>query len=198
MPTIQQYLNKISPISDDTWKLINKILKEKQYPKGEFFAKSGRKENRFGIVLDGVLRAYITKDDGSQYTKTFFTPIYFNMPISFVGAFSALVTQSVNHVDIEALTDVRILEGNYTDWLKLIDDHREIADWARKLAEMFFVSKEIREFEYFTLQADKRYQLFRQRYPELENLVNQYYIAQFLGITPTQLSRIRKKIFSRA
>jgi CRP-like cAMP-binding protein len=196
MQTGQEYFNKVSPVSDDTWKSINKILKEKQYPKGEFFAKAGRMENSFGIVLDGVLRAYITKDNGSQYTKTFFTPIHFKMPISFVGAFSALVTRSVNHVNIEALTDVRLLEGDYSDWLKLIDEHKEVADWARKLAERFFVGKEIREFEYFTLDADKRYQLFRQRHPELENLVNQYYIAQFLGITPTQLSRIRKKIFN--
>jgi CRP-like cAMP-binding protein len=196
MQAVQQYLDRISPISDHTWKSIERILKEKPYAKGNFFAKSGRMENSFGIVLDGIFRAYITKDNGSQYTKTFFTPIYFKMPISFVGAFSALVTQSVNHVNIEALTDARVLEGDYADWLKLINEHKEVADWARKLTEMFFVGKEIREFEYFTLQADKRYQLFRQRYPELENLVNQYYIAQFLGITPTQLSRIRKKIFN--
>lgn len=196
MQEIKQYLNRISPISDHTWDQVKCQLQEKTYKKGELFAKVGRVENRFGIVLDGILRAYISKGDGSQYTKTFFTPIHFKTPISFVGAFSSLVTRTVNQVNIEALTEMKLLEGNYEKWLTLMAENQEVAEWSRKLTELFFIGKEQREFEYFTLQADMRYKLFRERYPELENLINQYYIAQFIGITPVQLSRIRKKIFA--
>ncbi len=196
MQEIKQYLNQVSPISNDTFNQIKGILVEKTYSKGTFFAKTGRKENKFGIVLDGVLRAYISKDDGSQYTKTFFTPIFFKTPISFIGAFSSLVTRTVNQVSIEALTEVRLLEGKYEDLLCFIKNNTEVAEWNQKLTEIFFIGKEQREFEFFTLQADSRYKLFRERYPELETLINQYYIAQFIGITPTQLSRIRKKIFA--
>ncbi len=196
MPEVKQYLNRVSLISNDTFDQINSILIEKKYSKGTFFAKTGRIENKFGIVLHGVLRAYISKDDGTQYTKTFFTPIFFKTPISFIGAFSSLVTCTVNRVFIEALTEVKILEGKYEDLLHLIKENREVAEWNRKLTEMFFIGKEQREFEYFTLQAEGRYKLFRERYPELETLINQYYIAQFIGVTPTQLSRIRKKMFA--
>ncbi len=194
MEEIKQYLNQISPVSTNSWSQIKEILTKKTYSKNTFFAKTGRIENKFGIVLNGVLRAYISKDNGSQYTKTFFTPVYFKTPISFIGAFSSLVTYTVNEVSIEALTNVTLLEGKYDNWLYLISENREIAEWSRKLTELFFIGKEQREFEYFTFQADHRYLLFRERYPELENLINQYYIAQFIGITPTQLSRIRKKM----
>lgn len=122
--------------------------------------------------------------------------MHFKTPIAFVGALSSLVTGTVNQVNIEALTDVKLMEGSYDDWRDLMVEHKEISDWSRRLTELFFVSKEQKEFEFFTLQADKRYLLFRERYPELELLINQYYIAQFLGITPVQLSRIRKKIFA--
>ncbi len=41
--------------------------------------------------------------------------------------------------------------------------------------------------------ATERYALFQKEFPELENHIAQYHIASYLGITPTQLSRIRAK-----
>jgi len=196
MQEVKQYLCSIAPLSQSSWSQIKDVLVETTYCKGAFFAKTGRVEKKFGILLNGIFRAYISKDDGSHYTKTFFTPIHFKTPISFLGALSSLTTSTVNQVNIEALTEVRLLQGKYEDWLHLIDNNKEIAEWSRKLIELFFRGKEQREFEYFSLQADNRYKLFRDRYPELENLVNQYHIAEFIGVTPTQLSRIRKKMFS--
>ncbi|UXX79012.1 Crp/Fnr family transcriptional regulator [Reichenbachiella carrageenanivorans] len=188
-------MNLISPISDNSWKDILSIFKKTTLEKGDYFAKVGRVENQFGILLDGVLRAYITNGNGSEYTKTLFTPTHFKTPISYVGALTSLVTMSPNQVSIQALTPSEMLTGNYLDWKSLMDHNQEIATWSRKMTELFFIGKELREFEYFTLHADERYKLFRMRYPELENLITQYQIAHFLGITPTQLSRIRKKIF---
>ncbi|MGE4347904.1 MAG: Crp/Fnr family transcriptional regulator, partial [Flavobacteriaceae bacterium] len=64
----------------------------------------------------------------------------------------------------------------------------------RKLAEQFFVHKEQREVNIVMLDADKRYLIFQQEFPFLEQLIPQYHIASYLGITPTQLSRIRRKL----
>jgi hypothetical protein len=58
-------------------------------------------------------------------------------------------------------------------------------------AESFFLHKEKREIELVLLRADERYRIFKEEYPTLENLISQYHVASYLGITPTQLSRIR-------
>lgn len=193
---IHNYLSKVSPISIETWYGIAEILNEKSFARGDYFAKIGRRENHFGIVLDGIFRAYIDNGKGTEYTKTLFTPTFFKTPISFIGAYSSLVSDTINDVNIQALTNAKILCGKYDQWLSLMDTNKEVSDWSRKLAELFFAGKEQREFEYHTMQAEERYKRFREQYPEVENLISQYYIAQFLGITPTQLSRIRKKIFA--
>jgi len=44
------------------------------------------------------------------------------------------------------------------------------------------------------LDADKRYIIMREKFPTIESVVPQYYIASYLGISPTQLSRIRRKL----
>ncbi len=121
MQEVKQYLNMVSPISKNSWDQIKEMFVERTYSKGEFFAKTGRVETKLGILLDGVFRAYISKDDGSQYTKTFFTPIHFKTPISFVGALSSITTSTINQVNIEALIEVKLLEAKYEDWLDLIN-----------------------------------------------------------------------------
>jgi len=64
---------------------------------------------------------------------------------------------------------------------------------ARIIAEYKFAIKEKREIELVTMEATARYEIFKKEHPNLENLINQYHIASYLGITPTQLSRIRAK-----
>jgi len=44
------------------------------------------------------------------------------------------------------------------------------------------------------LDADKRYLIMRERFPTIETIVPQYHIASYLGISPTQLTRIRGKL----
>lgn len=195
MNVIKEYLKRVSPISNETWNDIESILKEQTLRKGDLFAKPGRRESDFGILLDGIMRAYIPNNKGSFYVKTLFTPIHFKTPISFVGAFSSLVSNLPNMVLIDALTEVKMYTGKYKDWNELSQTNMEIAQWSRRLAELFFMGKESREFEIATMHAKDRYLLFRDRFPEIENLISQYHIAHFLNITPTQLSRIRKKYF---
>ena len=56
------------------------------------------------------------------------------------------------------------------------------------------IEEEQKEIEMALLDADKRYLIMRQKFPTLEAIVPQYYIASYLGISPTQLSRIRNKM----
>jgi hypothetical protein len=75
----------------------------------------------------------------------------------------------------------------------LYDKYPKIERLARILAEYFFVRKEKREIELVTLEAKERYAIFQKEHPKLEQRIPQYHIASYLGITPTQLSRIRSK-----
>jgi hypothetical protein len=52
---------------------------------------------------------------------------------------------------------------------------------------------ENRELQIILHTVEERYEFFKQAHPMLEHLIPQYHIASYLGITPTQLSRIRAK-----
>jgi hypothetical protein len=76
---------------------------------------------------------------------------------------------------------------------RLYDKYPHIERSARILAEYLFVKKEKREIELVTLEVKERYAIFQKEHLNLEQLIPQYHIASYLGITPTQLSRIRSK-----
>ena len=44
------------------------------------------------------------------------------------------------------------------------------------------------------MDATQRYLKLCKKIPDIESLIPQYQIASYLGITPVQLSRIRKKM----
>ena len=110
-----------------------------------------------------------------------------------MGTYNSLITGNPNNINIQALTDCSLLTVDYKQLVGLYDKHPMLERMARIIAETIFVVKEKREIELVTLDATQRYQIFKQEHPTLENLIPQYHIASYLGVSATQLSRIRGK-----
>lgn len=191
MIELKTYIEKINAISADSWQCLQRIFTEQTIPDGEFFLKEGQMASRIGFLKNGIIRAFYRNNNGFEYNKHFFiSPCFF-------GGYASLITGKTNYINQQALTDCSVFVADYKTFTKLFDQHHDIERAARKLAELFFVAKENREIEIVTLDADERYLLFQEQYPGLEQKISQYHIASYLGITPTQLSRIRKKLTAK-
>ncbi len=188
MNDLHHFLNTITPITPETWNQVKELFTPLTLKKGAYFVEEGKKTIDFGFLQQGVIRAFYRNHEGIEYNKHFFTDK------SMVGGFTSLVTQQPNKINQQALTDCTLLIGNYSKLVALLDEHQDLERLLRKIAENYFVKKEKREIEIVLLNATDRYTIFQKEYPTLEQLIPQYHIASFLGITPTQLSRIRNQI----
>ncbi|SDR95359.1 cAMP-binding domain of CRP or a regulatory subunit of cAMP-dependent protein kinases [Polaribacter sp. KT25b] len=187
MKDLYNFLNAISPIKEKTWNEIKTLFTEHSLKKGEYFLQEGEVAKNFGFLKQGVVRAFYRNNEGVEYNKHFFTKN--NM----IGGYSSLVSQLPSTINQQALTDCNLLIGNYKKLTDLLDKYQDLERLLRKIAEHYFVDKEKREVEIVLLEANKRYAIFQREYPQLEQLIPQYHIASYLGITPTQLSRNRAK-----
>lgn len=190
MNALKEYITRISPVSDTTWDEFSALFTQKALKKGEFFIRENEMARQIGFLTQGVIRAFYRTPEGTEYNKHFF------VPLSFTGGYSSLVTQRSNLINLQALTPCHLFVASYSRITALFDHHPDLERFARKLAEQYFVHKEKREVDIVLLEADKRYIQFQREYPGLEQLIPQYHIASYLGITPTQLSRIRRKMIS--
>ncbi|MCG8575882.1 MAG: Crp/Fnr family transcriptional regulator [Flavobacteriales bacterium] len=185
MRELELFLDCIVPLSKQEKEAFVSLFSLKKFKKGSSFAHIGEYSKEIGFVQSGVLRAFYTSAKGEEYNKTFFPES------TFVGAYSSLVSGNKNIIDIDCLTDCEVVVANFKELQKLYDHYPKIERLARILAEGFFMKKEKREIEFVTLQAKERYQIFKEEYPGMEQRIPQYHIASYLGVSPTQLSRIR-------
>ncbi len=188
MTELYKSLNLISPIQKKTWERVNALFFEKTLLKGEYFITEGETAKQIGFLTNGVIRAFYRNSEGVEYNKHFF------VANNFFGGYSSLITLKPNLINQQALINCRFLVANYTEIEKLFNIFPDFEKFGRKLAELYFVNKEHREIEIVLLDADKRYLIFQKNYPQLAQLIPQYHIASYLGISATQLSRIRRKM----
>jgi CRP-like cAMP-binding protein len=185
MEELYKYLNQITPISDKTWALLKGFFVQKELKKGDYFCKVDKVATKIAFLEKGVVRSFYTNKEGQELNKNFF------VASAFIGAYSSLITQKPNKLAQQALTNCIIWETDYINIKQLYNTCPDLERLGRLIAEYYFVEKEIREVNLLNLEAKEYYKLFQQQYPTLEQQISQYHIASFLGITPTQLSRIR-------
>jgi CRP-like cAMP-binding protein len=187
MNRVRAFINQFIPFTDDDWVTFHALFSFATLRRDEHFAIAGRREHHIGFLIQGVIRAYYRNNEGKEYNKTFFTGN------EFIGAYASVVTGNPNQIYLQALTDCELFVADYHKIESLFPAHRQVETLCRLLAQSFYIQKEKREIELALLSAPERYRIFLTEYNGLENLIQQYHIASYLGITPTQLSRIRAK-----
>ena len=191
MNELKDYFNAISKLKESTWERIIPFFKEDRLRKNEYFAKGNKTATQIAFLKTGVVRAYFINKEGKEYNKQFF------VGQSIIGAYTSLLTGKVNLIAQQALRDCVIYTCDYKSLTKLFDECPDLERFARKIAEYYFLEKEKKEIEIVLLDASQRYILFKKEFPTLEQLIPQLHIASYLGISATQLSRIRKQFASK-
>lgn len=191
MTDLKTFFDSLTLVSIESWNMISVLFKPRVLKKGEYFIKEGQFETELAFLETGIIRVFYRNDEGIEYNKQFF------INPSLVGGYSSLIINKPTQINQQALSDCNILVAKYAEIQALYATSPNIERIARILAEHYFVQKEQREIEIVLLDAEKRYAIFKKEFPTLEQQIPQYHIASYLGITPTQLSRIRKKILTK-
>jgi len=191
MNELKDYFNSISKLHESTWERILPFFSEDKLAKHEYFARENKTAHQIAFLKTGVVRAFFINQEGKEYNKQFF------VGQSIIGAYTSLLTGNVNLIAQQALTDCFIYTCDYKLLTNLFDECPDLERFARKIAEHYFLEKEKKEIEIVLLDASQRYILFKKEFPALEQLIPQLHIASYLGVSATQLSRIRRQLLSK-
>ncbi|MCZ8342454.1 MAG: Crp/Fnr family transcriptional regulator [Leptospira sp.] len=163
-------------------------IRKVEIKKLDYFVKEGEISREIGFLEKGIVRAFYTNDEGKEYNKTFFTPP------NFIGSYASIITGMPNRLPQQALTDCIVWKLSIIDLDRLTEKYPEVERLRRRMSEYLFLRNEKRELEMALLDAADRYLILLDEFPGIENQIPQYHIATYLGISPTQLSRIRNKL----
>ena len=177
--------------SEEFAEKLTSILTPASYKKNDTIIKLGETPSKFYILKEGVVRSYVIGPNGKEHIKILHKSICFFAPIT------ALVKKEASTLIFDCLTDCEILEGNYYDFLTLTNSDLEFSSFYIKILEGGYINSENKIYDLSVLDSTERYLKLRKEIPDIENLIQQYHIASYLNITPTQLSRIRKQYYSK-
>lgn len=191
MNELKDYFNSISNLNDSTWDKISPFFTEGKLLKNEYFAKENKIARKIAFLKTGIVRAFFINQEGKEYNKQFF------VGQSIIGAYTSLLSGKINLIAQQAMTECTIYTCDYKSLTSLYDTYPDLERFGRKIAEYYFLEKEKKEIEIVLLDASQRYILFQKEYPTLEQFIPQLHIASYLGISATQLSRIRRQFASK-
>ncbi|HEX8013734.1 MAG TPA: Crp/Fnr family transcriptional regulator [Flavobacterium sp.] len=183
--TIESYY----PISEQSWKLIEGITEFQTLKKGETLLQNGEIAKNLHFIAKGILRAFITDQQGNFYNKNLFPEN------SFAGSKVSLMLQTPSNFTIESLEDCVLINISYKKYMELINENDDLKNfYIAHLEKTWIIEKEQREVALVMQNATERYVKLLEKHPEIADRVPLLHIASHLGITPTQLSRIRKSL----
>ena len=127
--------------------------------------------------------------EGNTYNKNIFVEKDF--PASTVS----LLLNTPSFFSIEALEDSVVIYIPYSKYKQLIYQYDDLKNfYIAYIEKKWIIEKEQREISIVMENASTRYLEFLTKHPDIEKRVSLLHIASHLGITPTQLSRIRKEL----
>jgi CRP-like cAMP-binding protein len=185
---LHNYINSIIQLSDQESRELNDIITEKTIKKREHIAETGKVCSKVIFINRGYFRFYHLNHNGDEITSDFyFAPC-------FITSYTSFITGKPSMVNVQAMTDVNVIEFNRTDIYKLYNKYQNIERLGRRIAESVAITSEEHLFLLLNQTAKTRYITLLEKYPEYVKTIPLQYIASYLGITKETLSRMRKNL----
>ncbi|MBK9292376.1 MAG: Crp/Fnr family transcriptional regulator [Bacteroidetes bacterium] len=184
--TIKITLSKISPITKQTAIALASATEIRTLEKDTLIETSGQQVKYQFVVLKGIIRKFLTNVRGDEFTTDFFL------------ANQAITPALLRSVDFMSFVNLQVISDKATvmffsnkEMEATMQGNKDLEAFGFKVMMQDAFKRAEREKILLTASGIEKLEWFRKNYPKLENEIPHYYIASFLGLTPTSLSRLR-------
>ncbi len=186
---IKSSIDSIVSLTDEELLVFCNFLEVKTIRKNDFFLREGQICDYIGFVTCGVMIYFKTIDNGNELTTDF----------AFEGDWVTINESRLNNtpslMNIKAIENSELLIVKQQDLSCLYEKIPKLERLGRILIEQSYVKLAQQSVDLQVLTAKERYESLLHKYPEIFQNVPLYHIANYLGIAPKSLSRIRKELF---
>jgi len=183
---LDNFIKSIVDLTEKELFSITSSFTPKTIKKGRYLLKAGDICKDFIFIKTGCLRMYYLSDSIEIST-------WFSLSNSMAMEVQSFITQTPSICFLQTIEDSEIYTLSKTKLEDLYRTQPKTQELMRKIWESALVLVIPRFSSLQNDTAEKRY-LELMKTPELMRQIPQKYLASFIGVTPTSLSRIRKKI----
>jgi CRP-like cAMP-binding protein len=183
---LEEFITKYVKLSEAELSDITSKFKSRLVKKNSYLLKEGETCKDLVFVQKGCLRLYYLKDDIE-------VSVWFAFQQSSAIEIYSFISENPSNYFLQAIEDSEVLCLSKTELNKLYRYQPKMQEMMRNFWEDVILNLISRFTALQTDSAEKRYLDLLSK-PGYLNSIPQKYLASFIGITPTSLSRIRKQI----
>ena len=187
---LKTYCKTKVPLTSEELNIIDNYFEVLFLKKKEFLLKDGQVCNFIGFIADGTIRHFHLKDGVEKTCDISFEN-------SWVTDFQSFNQNANCIMNLQAMEDTNVFIIRKENLYSLYKECSKYETFGRLMAEQ--VAQRATEIA-MSLSSEKPEERFRNliaKQPDLFKRVPQKYIANFLGVSPESLSRIRKRILQK-
>lgn len=185
---LKRLTDAVLPLPEEDWAAFSAPWKPYSAKRKEVITAAGEKEKYLYYVIEGVQRIYYFDDQDREAT------LIFTYPPSFGGVLDSLMLQQPARYFYETLTPSVFLRAPYTELQKLMTTRPAIEFMIRHgiTGALSGVLERLAELQCFS--SEEKFRKLVLRSPHILQLVPHKYLANYLGIDPTNFSKLINKI----
>ncbi|MFD2147601.1 Crp/Fnr family transcriptional regulator [Mucilaginibacter antarcticus] len=183
-------LEKFVHFNEAEWIVFTQHLTFSTLKKKHYFAEYGRVCDKTAFIVSGSVRYFHIKD-GVELTG------YFSFENELTSSYKSYLTGQPSLTYIQALEDTRLINISKNDMELMLNNPLlayKMERFGRMVAEHYLCCYEDRVASFITQSPEERYLQLLSTGKQVLQRMPQHYIANFLGITPVSLSRIRRRL----
>lgn len=184
MTNITRFIRDAWPVSDESLAVLRAAMTPCAFPKRYRLIEAGIRCPDAYFIESGLTRSYWVVD-GEEITTSF------SQEGGIVFSMDELYYDRPSEEYVETMEPVEAFRIPVATLRRLFAEHLDICNWGRIIHQNEYRRLHRSHKERLTLPAKERYECFREQFPEVCRRANLGYIASYLGITLSTLSRLR-------
>ncbi|WP_353719731.1 cyclic nucleotide-binding domain-containing protein [Dyadobacter sp. 676] len=185
---LHSVVQAIYPLDADDWLALSRIWKPFSARRKEIVSVAGETERYIYFVTEGVQRIYYLDDRDREAT------IAFTYRPSFGGIIDSALLEVHSRYYYETLTPSHFIRASYAEFRDLAMERPAIERMLRTGIMQTFSGILERLVEVQCFSSEDKFRNLLKRSPHILQLVPHKYLANYLGIDPTNFSKLVNKV----
>ncbi|MDO5981073.1 Crp/Fnr family transcriptional regulator [Flavivirga spongiicola] len=185
--SLTNFILRIVPIPLIEAQEIARSFDSVQFKKGDFLLREKTISDDYVYLEKGLMRTFLFDLEGNEITTDFF--LENNMVFEVTSFFNGVTSEA----NIQAITDCVGFKISYQELNTLFHQKPAFRDFGRAILVKEFMASKKRNYGMINRTAEQRYQELLTTKPQIMKHSPLKYIASYLGITDSTLSRLRRK-----
>lgn len=188
LKSLKQLADMVYPLTKEEWDAFSSIWTNYTAKRKEVITAAGDRESYLYFVLEGVQRVYYYDEQGREAT------LVFTYPPSFGGVLDAMLLEQNSKYTYEALTHSSFLKASFSELKELMNKYPGINLMIIKGVSAALSGLLERLAELQTFSSEEKFRKLLGRSPHILQIVPHKYLANYLGIDPTNFSKLINRV----